>query len=243
MFLRIKIILIFIIAILIEKTCLTDVNIDDVFDHSFIQDHEFPNELDYTGETSLLEPIPPPSLPVSPVDGLPLTGPLTSPLVKGLKTPLAKAVCLLRGNGITKGIIHLVQLAGGPTQISGTIIGLTPLHSHGFHFHERPVAGDCESAGEHFNPTRQNHGGPNDPTAHVGDLGNVEADLKGISRVAKIDQKVTLIGKFSVIGRSLVVHTNTDDLGTGLNRESRKTGNSGGRLACCTVRFVKLIKG
>ncbi|CAG2103640.1 unnamed protein product [Medioppia subpectinata] len=71
-------------------------------------------------------------------------------------------------------------------------------------------------------------------TAFIGDLGNIVADLKGISRVNIIDQKVSLIGKYSVIGRSLVVHKFTDDLGSGLNRESKTSGNSGGRLACGT---------
>lgn len=215
----------------------------DGFDDSLVIDTEFPTELDYSSEVNLGEAVPKSPAPLNPLAGLPLTGPLTTPAIGPLSGPLVKAVCVMKGNGLTRGIIHLVQVAGGPTQITGTIIGLTPLSSVGFHFHEHPSTGDCESAGEHYNPTNQDHGGPNDPTAHLGDLGNVDADIKGISRVFKIDQKVSLIGKFSVIGRSLVVHTNTDDLGTGLNRESRNSGNSGGRLACGTVRFVNLIKG
>ncbi|CAG2182456.1 unnamed protein product, partial [Oppiella nova] len=203
----------------------------------------FPQELDYSVETSLNPLSPPVSTKVlTPISAIPLTGPITEPLVGSLSEPFVKAVVVLRSNGLTHGVIHLVQVGGGPTHISGHIIGLTPLYSHGFHFHEKPVTVDCESAGEHYNPTHQTHGGPNDPSAHIGDLGNIEADLKGISRVHIIDHKVSLIGKYSVIGRSLVVHKYTDDLGAGLNRESRTSGNSGGRLACGTVRFVKYVK-
>ena len=214
----------------------------DGFDESLLVDADFPKELDITGQMGLTEAVPslPAVGPKNPLAGLPLTGPQ---IVGPLAGTVVKAVCVMKGPGLTRGIIHLVQVAGGPTQITGTIIGLTPLSSVGFHFHEHPAIGECESAGEHFNPTHQDHGGPNDPTAHIGDLGNVQADIKGISRVFKIDTKVSLTGKYSVIGRSLVVHTNTDDLGTGLNRESRNSGNSGGRLACGTVRFVNLIKG
>lgn len=154
-----------------------------------------------------------------------------------------RAIVVLRGYGHTRGIVHLRQLGSGPTQINGIIAGLRPSGSHGFHFHEYAVTGDCESAGEHFNPTRMNHGGRSSFHRHIGDLGNVHADIGGVARFNLIDTAVSLIGPFTVIGRSLVVHVNKDDLGNGLNRESKETGNSGGRLACGTVRFVHFKRG
>ncbi|XP_054164792.1 superoxide dismutase [Cu-Zn]-like [Oppia nitens] len=226
----------------IKNSLQTDINIDGIFDDKHVIDNEFPPELDYTVETSL-GPIDRSTKKTPISDKLQLTGPLTETFTGTLSEPLVKAVVVLRGNGITQGIIHLLQLGSGPTHISGTIIGLTPLYSHGFHFHEKSATAGCESAGEHYNPTHQLHGGSNDPNAHIGDLGNIRADLKGISKVHIIDHKISLIGKYSVIGRSLVVHRNTDDLGSGLNRESKKSGNSGGRLACGTVRFVHYTKG
>jgi superoxide dismutase, Cu-Zn family len=43
---------------------------------------------------------------------------------------------------------------------------------------------------------------------------------------------MSLYGFHSVIGRSLVVHTDRDDLGLTDHPLSKTTGNSGGRLAC-----------
>lgn len=40
---------------------------------------------------------------------------------------------------------------------------------------------------------------------HVGDLGNIEADSKGVAKVEIKDSLVKLSGEHSVIGRSIVV--------------------------------------
>ncbi|KAK5678393.1 Superoxide dismutase [Cu-Zn], partial [Elasticomyces elasticus] len=46
---------------------------------------------------------------------------------------------------------------------------------------------------------------------------------------------IKLIGPESVLGRTIVVHSGTDDLGKGGHAESKKTGNAGTRPACGVI--------
>ena len=46
---------------------------------------------------------------------------------------------------------------------------------------------------------------------------------------------VKLDGENSVLGRSIVVHKNEDDLGLGNHPDSKTTGNSGERVACGVI--------
>jgi len=82
------------------------------------------------------------------------------------------------------------------------------------------------------NPHGKTHGNRTDEVRHVGDLGNIETDAQGNSRGSVTDNFIKLIGPESVIGRTVVVHAGTDDLGKGGNEESLKTGNAGPRPAC-----------
>lgn len=52
-----------------------------------------------------------------------------------------------------------------------------------------------------------------DENRHVGDLGNVKAGSDGVAKFEFSDRLVKLIGENNVIGRSLVLHANQDDLG------------------------------
>ena len=71
----------------------------------------------------------------------------------------------------------------------------------------------------------------------MGDLGNIIADKNGnVSMIIK-DKLVKLRGKYSVIGRSIVIHDKEDDLGRGNNKESLKTGNAGKRIACGVIGY------
>ena len=85
------------------------------------------------------------------------------------------------------------------------------------------------------NPHGKTHGAPTDEARHVGDLGNVKTDGQGNAKGTIEDVLVKLIGPESVIGRTVVVHAGTDDLGKGGNEESLKTGNAGPRPACGVI--------
>jgi Cu-Zn family superoxide dismutase len=148
---------------------------------------------------------------------------------------MAKAVCVLTGDGCS-GVVYFSQASESvPTKIEGRISGLTP-GEHGFHIH---VFGDlssgCTSAGGHFNPFAKHHGAPGDEERHVGDLGNIEAKPDGTCEFEMHDHLVKLIGPLSVIGRAVVVHADRDDLGKGGHELSLTTGNAGGRVACGVI--------
>lgn len=77
-------------------------------------------------------------------------------------------------------------------------------------------------------PTGSNHGAPEDSERHVGDLGNVKTDGNGTVNLNITDKHISLFGKNSIIGRTVVIHAGVDDLGKGGHAESLKTGNAGG---------------
>nr|WUR10739.1 sod [Calliteara abietis nucleopolyhedrovirus] len=145
---------------------------------------------------------------------------------------MIRAVCVIKGD--VDGRVSFVQSAPGQrVVISGYLLNL-PKGLHGFHVHEfGDTSNGCTSAGEHFNPFDRDHGAPDAEIKHVGDLGNVES--KGCCSLTEINvfnDAITLHGPLSVLGRSLVVHTNRDDLGLTDHPLSKTTGNSGGRLGC-----------
>ena len=85
---------------------------------------------------------------------------------------------------------------------------------HGFHVN---VYGDLSqggaSCGGVFNPFGKNHGAPEDDDRRVGSLGNIQVNEEGLATINLEDKMVKLIGPHSIIGRSLVIHENEDDLG------------------------------
>ncbi|KAG7196698.1 hypothetical protein KM043_016028 [Ampulex compressa] len=156
-------------------------------------------------------------------------------VLKGYGDSLS-AVAMLGGNSgysvgdSVKGVIRFVQITEGCI-IDGTVDGLTPGH-HGLHVHEcGDISQGCDSVGEHFNPNNTIHGGPEDDASkrHAGDLGNITANIAGRAVFRKLDKLLTIS---EIIGRSLVITEDQDDLGKGTNPESKINGNSGNRIAC-----------
>jgi superoxide dismutase, Cu-Zn family len=119
-----------------------------------------------------------------------------------------------------------------PCVISWRITGLTP-GEHGFHIYEfADFSEGCKSAGPHFNPHGKTHGAPGDEERHAGDLGNIVAGDDGVAEGSISDHMIKLSGEFTVIGRSMMVHADVDDLGKGGHELSPTTGNAGARVAC-----------
>uniref|UniRef100_UPI001AD9514F Superoxide dismutase [Cu-Zn] n=1 Tax=Chaetomium thermophilum (strain DSM 1495 / CBS 144.50 / IMI 039719) TaxID=759272 RepID=UPI001AD9514F len=154
---------------------------------------------------------------------------------------MVKAVAVVRGDSKVTGTVTFEQESeSSPTIITWDITGHDPNAKRGMHIH---TFGDntngCTSAGPHFNPHGKTHGAPTDENRHVGDLGNIETDANGNSKGTMTDHLVKLIGPESVIGRTVVVHAGTDDLGKGGNEESLKTGNAGPRPACGVIGIAQ----
>ncbi|XP_052710509.1 superoxide dismutase [Cu-Zn]-like isoform X2 [Crassostrea angulata] len=151
-----------------------------------------------------------------------------------------KAVCVLKGDSNVTGTVQFSQEAPGtPVTLSGEIKGLTP-GQHGFHVHQfGDNTNGCTSAGAHFNPFNKEHGAPEDTERHVGDLGNVTAGEDGVAKISITDKMIDLAGPQSIIGRTVVIHADVDDLGKGGHELSKTTGNAGGRLACGVIGITK----
>jgi len=138
---------------------------------------------------------------------------------------------------LSKGRVRGVAEFSGPdcgcsTRVSVQLSGLTPNQLHGIHIHEN---GDCSaldgsSAGGHYNPTGAAHGGPESDAHHSGDLGNIMARADG---QATLEINLERVAVSSLVGRSIVVHANPDDL------KSQPSGNSGDRIACGVIGVSK----
>jgi Cu-Zn family superoxide dismutase len=125
--------------------------------------------------------------------------------------------------------------SGGKVTFVADVDGLSP-GKHGFHIHAKGdlSAPDLSSAGGHFNPDKETHGGPDSPHHHLGDMGNLTADDKGHAHAEGTLPGTTLSeGDHSIIGKSVIVHAKEDDL------QTDPAGNSGSRVAGGVIEAVK----
>jgi Cu-Zn family superoxide dismutase len=124
------------------------------------------------------------------------------------------------------GTVEFHEQADG-VRVVADVKGLTP-GMHGFHIHEKGDLSDPKlvSAGPHFNPGGHKHGGPDTPTRHAGDLGNLEANAEGNAKLDKVFKGITIKGTTDgIAGRSVIIHAKADDL------TSDPSGESGDRIA------------
>ena len=151
---------------------------------------------------------------------------------KRRKKPICShAVCVLDAGSSSIGGTIEIMSTGSQTEFICNLVGLQP-GKHGFHIHR---CGDlrmgCKSACDHYNPDGRSHGGRTGPHRHRGDLGNILAGDDGTCK----DHLVADVCVDEIIGRALVVHADEDDLGTGGDDESLKTGNAGRRIGCGVI--------
>ena len=119
--------------------------------------------------------------------------------------------------------------------LTGEITGLKPGQEHGFHVHEvgQCTLPDFKSAGELFNPARNQHGAPDSNSKHLGDMPNAKADDNGRAEIEVRLEGATLEdkdgGPNQLLGKAVVVHAMPDDYKT------QPSGGSGDRIACGVI--------
>ena len=120
------------------------------------------------------------------------------------------------------------------------LTGFKKNSTHAMHVHEKGnLSNNCMGACGHFNPYNKNHGNINSKERHVGDLGNIKSDEHGNVVMILTDKLIKLRGtKCNIIGRSVVIHENEDDLGLGGHDDSLTTGHAGGRIACAVIGYL-----
>ena len=153
-----------------------------------------------------------------------------------------KAICVFHQNEDNiSGVVKFIQF---PTtlkieyEINGLSNGL-----HGFHIHTYgDLTEKCKNACSHFNPFNKKHGSNNSKERHLGDLGNILSKNKK-SKGVIYNNTISLQKnkKNCIIGRSVIVHEDEDDLGLGGDEESLKTGNAGKRLACGVIGLSNFV--
>lgn len=146
-----------------------------------------------------------------------------------------KAIAVFQGD--LSGFVSFIQ--DSPTsivRISGHIRKL-PEGRHGIHIHRfgNLLKTDCSKCGGHWNPTNATHGSRTSSVSHAGDMGNITADNEETARFYFTTNKITLYGDLSIVGRSVVIHADEDDLGAGGHEDSLTTGHAGSRLDCAVI--------
>ncbi|KAF8401560.1 hypothetical protein HHK36_012502 [Tetracentron sinense] len=133
---------------------------------------------------------------------------------------MVKAVAVLNNKEGVSGTIYFTQEGDGPTTVTGVCVVLSlvfmistsmPLVT------QRTVA--CQrlycTTRPHFNPMVKEHGAPEEEICHAGDVGNVTAGEDGTVTFTIADKQIPLTEPNSIVGRAVVVHADSDDLGKG----------------------------
>lgn len=118
-----------------------------------------------------------------------------------------------------------------------------PPGAHGAHIHTSgKVRSDgslpnCDELGGHWR-THDNevHGDINQPNSHLGDLGNITANMFGNVNEVKFAKRILCIRY--ILNRYIIIHADTDNLGMPGDPESLETGRSGARIAYGKIKIV-----
>lgn len=143
-----------------------------------------------------------------------------------------QAVAWVTGNASHPGLSGLVkfyQTAYGGILVEAEVFGLPNINTqnssnfYAMHIHE---FGDCsdnfDKTGAHFNPAQTEH------PDHAGDMPPLLGN-QGYAFSAFYDKRFTIP---EILGRSVIIHANPDDMHT------QPSGNSGEKIGCGEIRRV-----
>ncbi len=109
-----------------------------------------------------------------------------------------------------------------------------PAGVHAVHIHEHGdcTSSDAESAGGHWNPTKEAHGKWGDSAFHLGDIGNLTVNADGTGTLSMSTDKWTIgTGQNNdITGHAVVIHTKGDDF------KSQPAGAAGTRIGCGVIQ-------
>ncbi len=149
---------------------------------------------------------------------------------------MQRAICVVqptKGNSC-RGIVYFEATSKGKVKITAMISGLIPNQKHAIHIHQYGDISDLsgKSAGGHYNPENHPHGLPPEKKRHAGDLGNLEADRHGKTKLLLTVDNISIAGKNAILGRAIVIHAKLDDGG-------QPTGNAGARIGFGVIGIGK----
>ncbi len=132
-----------------------------------------------------------------------------------------------------RGTVELEQTDHG-LHVKAHVTGLSP-GKHGFHIH---LFGDCsgedgKTAGTHFNFEGSSEKPPADIKRITGNLGELDANKDGVADADVTIDKASLQGRFSVLGRAVIVHAKGND------PKEPPIGAAGARLACGVIGIAE----
>lgn len=141
------------------------------------------------------------------------------------------AVAVFKDPSVAGEAVAITKGPGTDLRVKFTVL---PPGKHGFHIH---VAGDLRGEGcagacshLHIGPPADHGGRPGTRRGrHSGDLGNVEHHGR---KPSYYKYYLPDLKPADLWGRTLIVHADKDDLGTGPHEDSKTTGHSGARIGC-----------
>jgi Cu-Zn family superoxide dismutase len=128
------------------------------------------------------------------------------------------------------------EFVEGPNGVAITVnVKDLPSGERGIHIHEKgKITPDFKAAGEHFNPTKAEHGLNNPKGPHAGDLENINIAEDGTASYATTAPLITVSGDQNAIldedGSTLIIHEKADD------HKTDPKGESGDRIAAGVIK-------